>query len=109
MKQHIGAVAAGLVGGALIILGLCTACGGKPSGPSVADLPSQHSSAQPASTASRSAVAYAQCMRAHGLPNFPDPGADGAITVTGGPDSGLNPDSAQFKAAQQACGSLQPN
>jgi hypothetical protein len=54
---------------------------------------------------------YSACMRAHGVPDFPDPqqnAGGGGVTVrlTGGP--GLNPDSAQFKAAEQACQSLRP-
>jgi hypothetical protein len=47
-------------------------------------------------------------MRAHGLTNFPDPDANGGIVITGGPDSGLDKDSAQFKAALEACKQFQP-
>ena len=52
-------------------------------------------------------VQYAQCMRAHGLPSFPDP-VDGQLRLQvtkGGP---LDPSSPQFQAAQQACKSLEP-
>jgi hypothetical protein len=52
------------------------------------------------------ALKYSQCMRSHGLPNFPDP--------TESPNgiglrlSGIDPNSAQFQAAQTACRSLSP-
>lgn len=57
------------------------------------------------------ALKYSQCMRSHGVPNFPDPSANGAIGIQGGPNSsnGLNPNSAQFKAADRACRHLLPN
>ena len=47
--------------------------------------------------------AYAACMRSHGVPNFSDPGANGAVSGSG---SNLNPGSAQFQAAMKACQSL---
>jgi hypothetical protein len=53
---------------------------------------------------------FAQCMRAHGLPNFPDPQASGGITVErrsggsgGASGGGMRPDDPKFKAAQRAC------
>jgi hypothetical protein len=48
------------------------------------------------------ALKYAQCMRKNGVPKFPDP-QGGAL------DPGdVNPDSPQFKAADQKCQSLRP-
>jgi hypothetical protein len=45
----------------------------------------------------------AQCMRAHGFPNFPDPDPDkGGISL--GDDSGIDTKDPMFKAAQQECG-----
>jgi hypothetical protein len=39
---------------------------------------------------------FARCMRAHGVPTFPDPdGNTGRL----GPDSGVDPASAAFRAA----------
>jgi len=54
---------------------------------------------------------FAQCMRTHGVPNFPDPqiqsGPGGGVGVRiGGPGSGLDPSSPAFQSAQKACGSL---
>jgi hypothetical protein len=45
------------------------------------------------------AVAYADCMRAHGVANYPDPGS----TVTG-----LNMNSSTFLSAREACAKLSP-
>jgi hypothetical protein len=49
---------------------------------------------------------YAQCMRSHGVPKFPDPKAGGALTL--GTKTGVDPNTPQFKAAQQACKKLVP-
>ena len=52
-------------------------------------------------------LAFARCMRQHGI-NIPDPDPNGGgIVVKGGPGT-LNPDDARFKAAQQACQQYQP-
>jgi hypothetical protein len=54
---------------------------------------------------------YSRCMRAHGLPDFPDPGTGGAGIVIqggGGPSSDLSPDSPGFQRAQKACRNLMP-
>jgi hypothetical protein len=41
-------------------------------------------------------LAFARCMRAHGVPDFPDPsGQAGQL----GPGSGIDPDSPQFQSA----------
>jgi hypothetical protein len=46
-------------------------------------------------------------MRAHGVPNFPDPKfAGGGVQIALGPRSGINPASPAFTKAQAACGSL---
>jgi hypothetical protein len=44
---------------------------------------------------------FAECMRAHGISNFPDPSAGGGPTTVGG--SGINIQSPQFQAANRAC------
>ncbi len=51
------------------------------------------------------AVTYSQCIRSHGVPNFPDP----VQTPDGGygyRTSGIDPNSAAFQNALQACKSL---
>jgi hypothetical protein len=44
---------------------------------------------------------HARCMRANGVPDFPDPGADGLIKI--GPESGIKPDDPKLKAAMEKC------
>ena len=49
---------------------------------------------------------FAQCVRAHGVPNFPDPDSTGRI-----PDPatvGINQGSPKFRTANQACGKYRP-
>jgi hypothetical protein len=49
---------------------------------------------------------FSQCVRAHGVPNFPDPDSTGRI-----PDPasvGINQGSPKFEAANQACGKYRP-
>jgi hypothetical protein len=51
----------------------------------------------------QAAIAHAQCMRTHGLPNYPDPtfSGNGMTQRSGGP--GMNPRSPAFQQAQKAC------
>ena len=58
--------------------------------------------------AKHSLLAYSQCMRAHGITKFPDPSAQGGISLNAGPGTGISPNSPQFKAASNACKSLMP-
>jgi hypothetical protein len=53
------------------------------------------------------ALKFAQCMRSHGVPNFPDPGSGGAIQFGSG--DGINPRPPQFQKAQNACKKFLPN
>jgi hypothetical protein len=48
----------------------------------------------------------AECMRAHGITNFPDPVV--SARVVGISLKGLDPNSPQFQAAQKACQKLAP-
>ena len=48
------------------------------------------------------ALRFVQCLRAHGLPDIPDPVANGSIRVSAGMVN-----SPRFKAAQRSCRSLQ--
>jgi hypothetical protein len=50
------------------------------------------------------ALKFAECMRSHGVTNFPDPNSQGGIQATG-----LNPGSATFQAASNSCRHLLPN
>jgi hypothetical protein len=51
-------------------------------------------------------VKYTACMQSHGMPNFPEPSADGTITVT--VSSSLNPSSPLFQKAEADCQHLVP-
>jgi hypothetical protein len=59
------------------------------------------SSSKPSSSGSAGtqALKFAGCMRANGVPNFPDPGSNGALP---------NPFSPAFRAAKKACAKLRP-
>ncbi|MGH2864948.1 MAG: hypothetical protein ACRDJX_06825 [Solirubrobacteraceae bacterium] len=108
-----------LAAAALLLAG----CGGSSSSPGVAHLSSSTSSSADASAASSSSsegaaptqqqlVAFSQCMRSHGVPEFPDPTEGHLLIAVGGHNghrTGLNPRSAQFQAARKACGKLLPN
>ena len=62
-------------------------------------------SASSGATALAEAVAYSQCIRSHGVPNFPDP----VQTPSGGygyRTAGIDPNSAAFQGALQACKAL---
>ena len=51
-------------------------------------------------------VRFADCMRSHGVSNFPDPSAGGGISIT--PGSGIDPRSPAFQSAQSACFKMLP-
>jgi hypothetical protein len=67
-------------------------------------LPGRGRPAPPASPQKVAAeVAWAQCMRSHGLPGFPDPDSQGAFD-----SSKMEDGTPAFQAASNACLSLQP-
>ena len=47
-------------------------------------------------------LAYAHCMRARGVPNFPDPSATGGLVIP----NDINAQSSAFKSAQQSCAGM---
>ncbi len=107
----------------LVALGvLVTGCGGSSPSGGVASIGSHASkTSTTSSTAAGStgggesspgsqAVAYSACVRAHGVPNFPDPkitthGNEGSVAIAINPSISGNP---HFKSAQQACKKLLP-
>jgi hypothetical protein len=92
---------------------LASACGG-PATPGVASLSgnshnaSHDSTSQSSGTSGTSSrhtrIAYARCMRSHGVKDFPE--GNGPIKIS--PGSSLDPNSPTFQAAQKACASLLP-
>jgi hypothetical protein len=104
-------LAAGLLGVVLLTAG----CGGS-SSPGVAYLSTARSlgntsseggNSSPGSQANpqQQSLAFAECMRADGVPNFPDPTAGGGLFRL---RAGTNPSSPAFKAAQAQCRKLMP-
>jgi hypothetical protein len=53
-------------------------------------------------------LAFSECMRSHGVADFPDPNAQGQTEISGGPGSDLNPSNPTFQRAQNACQSKMP-
>jgi hypothetical protein len=104
-----------------------SACGGGSASPRVANVGSTTTSAQAPSTTAAgtignasakytAALPYVDCMRSRGVPNFPDPSADGTLNVnfaTGGRagspmSSGINRNSPQYISADSTCRRLLP-
>jgi hypothetical protein len=53
-------------------------------------------------------IAYAQCMRSHGEPSWPDPNSQGDF-VFDNPGTSLDLSSPQYQSANKACQKLLPN
>jgi hypothetical protein len=51
------------------------------------------------------ALNMSRCMRAHGVPNFPDPAAGGPLVIP----NGLNANAPAFQSAQHTCDKLLPS
>jgi hypothetical protein len=89
--RRAGVLAAAVAGTAL----LAAACGsGSPS-------------AAAGSTTYQQALAYAQCMRSHGEPGWPDPNSQGNFTI--GPADHVGMGSPQYQSANKTCVHLLPN
>ncbi len=84
--RRAGVVAAAAAGTAVLI----AACG------------AGGSSTAGTSKTGQKALAFAQCMRSHGEPNFPDPSSDGTIST-----SQIDINAPPYHAALNACGQLQ--
>ena len=88
------------VGLANLVL-LTAGCGGSKA-PPVASLGTTGRTTTQGSEAT-ARVTWAACIRAHGVPNFPDPNSQGRVDLTG-----IDINSPQFIASHQACRSLLP-
>lgn len=75
------------VAAAAMAVAACSAVPGSPSG----------------SVKYQQALAFAKCMRAHGLPGFPDPDGNGQFS-----GNGIDTNSPQVRSAARACQSLLP-
>lgn len=68
--------------------------------------PTHNSSGPTAHSKSAGALAFAKCVRAHGVPNFPDPSGSGPSVQFLGSGSDIN--SPAFQSAQASCQRLLP-
>jgi hypothetical protein len=104
----------GLLLGLPLVLALgVAACGGggKPSGVASlggADKATGTTRAGAGSDDRQAALAYAKCMRQHGI-DMPDPKFDAAGHSSQQLPPGVGPDDPRFKAADQACNKYLPN
>jgi hypothetical protein len=87
---------------------LAAACGGSP-GSHVAQLGSTttKSSTSSPSANSQKVLAFSRCVRAHGVPNFPDPNSSEVLPKR--QVAQLTAGNPQFPAAHRACEHLLPN
>jgi hypothetical protein len=89
---------------------LAAACGGgnNSGSPGVANVASSTSASSSASSSpSNGPLAFSQCMRSHGVPNFPDPNGSGGIPKETAQQLGVS--SSQHQTAQTACAHLLSN
>ncbi len=96
LARHCVPVALAVASGVLVIAG----CGSssKPS-----------SASQSASNLASAGIRFSSCMRAHGVSHFPDPtSSGGGVRISINSNSGINPASPAFQAAQKACAKLLP-
>ena len=106
-----------LLAAAALVSGLLAAgCGGSSHGPTAATTSSASTSASTTATAravttalsgagAPSALAFSECMRSNGVPNFPDPKPGGGFEF---PVGGGNIGSPAFRSAQAKCMKLMP-
>lgn len=101
---------------------LATACAGGSSPASAGGAASAASAQASGTTRGQAALAYARCMRSHGVPDFPDPDSDGNFNLasnqqggkgsgpkgrgSGAAGSGPTSVTAQETAANQVCNHL---
>jgi hypothetical protein len=101
------AVLALALGAALGLALLASGCGGS-SGQGVAQVSTSggaNGSGSSSAPGSGNPQAFSACMRAHGVPNFPDPDSSGRIQIP----STIDDRSPTVRAAYRACRSLAPS
>jgi hypothetical protein len=97
-------IAVSITLGLVLVLAACS--GSSSGGAGVASVASQkkNASSSASSSAPASALAFSQCMRSHGVRNFPDPKSSGGIPKVS--PQQLEVTSTQFQTAQTACAHL---
>jgi hypothetical protein len=94
--------AAAILSGALV-----AGCGGSSHSPPAAIVSDATSSGPSSASSGSGALAFANCMRANGVPNFPDPSPGGGELFE--IPAGANPAAPAFTAARAKCQKLLPN
>lgn len=107
-RGRLATVTAILVG---VLLSACGGTSGSPTAtPAAGTTSSGRTAARVAPSTTRTStpritgsgpLAFANCMRANGLPNFPDPNPSGGFDISSA--AGVNPSSQGFQAAQAKC------
>ncbi len=91
-----GILRAGILPAIVALAVLATACGGSAG------------SAAGGSANYQQALAYSECMRAHGVPDFPDPNAQGQIIQSAHPGQKADANGSVAQAADNTCRHLLP-
>lgn len=91
---------------ALTLIG--AACSGNPSGPAASGGSGNGggSSSSPSTNAGR-ALAFASCVRSHGVPNYPDPSSGGNVAKESAQQLGVS--NSQLQTALSSCQHFLPN
>jgi hypothetical protein len=85
----------------LALIAMVSACG--------SNAPTATDSGSSLATNVERAVQFADCMRGHGVSEFPDPNASGDFTYGIKAGSSLDPSTAAWQTAISACKSLEPS
>lgn len=97
--RHARALATAIVVGAALAAAGCGGSSNDSSSTSTA-------ASSPAAAASKLAQ-FSQCMRAHGVSDFPDP-VNGTLSLRVEKGTDMDPNSSRFQSAEKACKSLEP-
>lgn len=100
------AIATALVFSSAVVLAACG--GGSSSTGSTTTTGVSSSSSSVSSSVRQQDLRYAQCMRSHGVTNYPDPSASTNGVSKSITQSGINPNSPTFQAANSECKKFQP-
>jgi hypothetical protein len=95
-NQRARALTGGALAAAILAAVLLAGCGGS----------SSRGGGTPVKSYLNLAIADSQCMRSHGVPDFPDPDKQGDLVIQGSPGSDLDPSAPAFQAAEKACGPI---
>jgi hypothetical protein len=72
-------------------------------------LPKSAQGTRPSAQEVSQMLKYSNCMRSHGVTNFPEPNSNGQMMVKAGSGPGaINPNTPTYQAAAKACRSLEP-